>query len=290
MFKKFIGATIVAFASLCMTACGQMVEVPQAHVGKIKTKQGLKEGTISPSKFRLEWCWAYCDDLIVLDVSDSKYIESFETYMPKDELMLKYKVSLMLTVDPAKYDFVFQNVPAQDSTSDTQLVPLQTVYQRYAEQRLETVIPQIIAGFDIATIASNREQINAHMKEVLAKELKGTPFIAKHIGVTDIVFPDIITRAKELAAERREKEDQLVAEQKLAMIEIENQRLREEANREVELMKAETKQKVAQKMLTPEYLELVKYETLQEFAKSDNKVIVPTELLDSLAVQMEMSK
>jgi hypothetical protein len=38
MFKKFIGATIVAFASLCMTACGQMVEVPQAHVGKIKTR------------------------------------------------------------------------------------------------------------------------------------------------------------------------------------------------------------------------------------------------------------
>ena len=37
---------------LMLGSCGKRVEVPTAHVGKVKTAQGLQEGLKNPSSFR----------------------------------------------------------------------------------------------------------------------------------------------------------------------------------------------------------------------------------------------
>ena len=55
--------------------------------------------------------------------------------------------------------------------------------------------------------------------------------------------------------------------------------------REVEIQKAKTKALIAKQLMTPQYETLLKYETLQAMAQSSNKVIVPTEMLDGIAVQ-----
>jgi len=69
-----------------LTACGDKVEVPPAHVGKILTKNGYAPETIPPSKFRLPACWAYCDKLVLLQAADQGFKESMEVFMPKDSL------------------------------------------------------------------------------------------------------------------------------------------------------------------------------------------------------------
>jgi hypothetical protein len=60
--------------------------------------------------------------------------------------------------------------------------------------------------------------------------------------------------------------------------------------RTLEIQKAETRALIANKLMTPEYESLMKFETLQKFAESDNKVFLPTEMLDSIAAQGMLSK
>ena len=49
---KLIQLFAVVLFALFLTACGQRVEVPPAHVAKIMTKDGYQEGVIGTSKFR----------------------------------------------------------------------------------------------------------------------------------------------------------------------------------------------------------------------------------------------
>jgi predicted small lipoprotein YifL len=68
LLKKHKTSLAAVAAAFVLGACGQKVEVPPAHVGKIMTKDGYQESLIPTSKFRLgsaghtviDWsCWMY---------------------------------------------------------------------------------------------------------------------------------------------------------------------------------------------------------------------------------------
>ena len=107
---KFKSAIAVTVAALTLAACGDRVEVPPAHVAKIMTKDGYKADTIGTSKFRLEWCWAYCDKLVLLDASDQAVSEKMELFMPQDKLNMAFDLRLTLVVNPSKYEELFARV------------------------------------------------------------------------------------------------------------------------------------------------------------------------------------
>lgn len=286
--NKFTKGIVTLGMVIGLAACGRPVEIPPAHVGKIQTKDGMTDNVREPSKFRLDKCWAYCDKLVTLDVSDQRYQESFKTFMPKDDLELSYAVTMTMAIDPNKYDFIFDNVPAKQLDDQLAIIEQMNVYKRYAESKVETILPEIVAEFKIAEIASDRGKVNDFIKSRLNKELSSTPFVLKHVGLTQVDYPEIITKAKENAAERREQEQQILAQRTLDLMKIETEKEVEKQRREVELMKAKTKALIAKEMMTKEYETLLKYETLDAMAKSTNKVIVPTEMLDGLAVQNQV--
>ena len=287
MKKIFKGIVTVGLVTL-LSACGKPVEIAPAHVGKIQTKNGMTDEVRLPSKFRLDKCWAYCDKLITLDVSDSRYVESFKTFMPKDDLELTYAVTMTMAIDPNKYDFIFDNVPAINVEDQLSGIRQSDVYKRYAESKIETVLPEIVAEFKISEIASDRSKVNDFIKKRLNKELESTPFVLKHVGLTQVDYPKIITEAKENAAQRREQEQQILAQRQLDLMAIQTEKEVETQKREVELLKAKTKALIAKEMMTKEYETLLKYETLNKLAESQNKVFVPTEMLDGIAVQNQI--
>lgn len=284
-FTKIL--SVLGLVSL-LAGCGRPVEIPPAYVGKIQTENGMTDSVRNPSKFRLDKCWAYCDKLLTLDVSDQRYQENFKTFMPKDDLELTYAVTMTMAIDPKKYDFIFDNVPATQLDDQLAVIKQESVYKRYAESKVETILPEIVSEFKISEIASDRGKVNQFIKARLNKELSSTPFVLKHVGLTQVDYPVIITKAKENAAERREQEQQILAQRKLDLMKIQTSKEVEKQRREVELMKAKTKSLIAKEMMTKEYETLLKYETLDAMAKSSNKVIVPTEMLDGLAVQNQV--
>ena len=289
--KRIVTAAIIFGSSVMLAGCGATsVEIPSGHVGKIQTKDGFQDGVRHASKFRLDRCTRYCDRLVTLDVSDSQYTLQFKTYMPKDQLHMGYMVKMTMGVKPSSYEQVFSNIPFDSHTDQFGNIPQKTVFNRYAKPVLETDIPGMLSNFSIGQIQSDRSKVNGFMKSKMNEALADTPFIVKHVGLTNIEYPEIITRAKERAAERKENEEVIKQQRELDLLQIETDLLVDMKRRKLEIQKAETRALIANKLMTPEYASLMKYETLQKFAESDNKVFIPTEMLDSIAAQGMLSK
>lgn len=285
--KKYL---LMLAAVIGLAGCGTAVEVPTSYVGKVQTTKGFQDGVIQPSKFRLDKCWTYCDKLVLLEASDQVFNREFKTFMPKDKLNLTYGVSMTLAIDPKEYDQIFSIIPAQSQEDQLAVIRLADVYDRTASTKINTLMPQILTKFTIAEIASNRDRVNEFVQSELQKKLKGTPFIVKVAGLTNVDYPKIITDAQENAAKRKENEDQVLAQRNLDLLQIQTDKEVETQRRELEMMKASTTAMVADKMFSQNYLKLRQLEVLEKLAQSENKVFVPTEMLDSIAVQNMVTK
>lgn len=115
--------SLVVFIMVSGVFLGEKAEVPPAHVGKILTKNGYKPSTVPPSKFRLEACWAYCDRLVLLEVSDKGLAEKFKLFMPKDQLNMEFEVRMTVSVDSTKIDNIFDRIPPENSK-----IPFHKIY------------------------------------------------------------------------------------------------------------------------------------------------------------------
>ena len=88
--KTLFKFSLFALLAAGLVACGERVQVPPASYGKIVTPNGYKPELIPPSVFRLTPCitpGAICEQLLVIEASDTKIVETFRVYMPKDELV-----------------------------------------------------------------------------------------------------------------------------------------------------------------------------------------------------------
>lgn len=241
---KIIKTGLLAAMVTMTTACGQMVEVGPAEVGKIMTKDGYQEGTIGTSKFRLPWCWAYCDKLVKLDVSDQKVTESMNIFMPEDKLKMDVTVQATISLSPAKTESLFGTITPVNSSGwgDDQMamIPLLKVYQTYAQNLILTQTREYLTKYTIAEVSSSLDTINAELRDILTKELNGkTPFIIRSLGIVDIKYPNIITDAQENAAKRREQIQQEEAQLEISKVSLERELQEARLQRQIDFEKAQ---------------------------------------------------
>ncbi|MDR0216117.1 MAG: Band 7 protein, partial [Comamonas sp.] len=153
-----------AAAALVLTACGQKVEVPPAHLGKIMTKDGYQEALIPTSKFRLGMCWAYCDRLVLLDVSDKAYEEAMTIFIPEDKLNLDVSIRATLSINSKKTAELFNAVAPTEVSGDVSTIANEQVYRTYASQIIQSEVREYLSKLSIGEIASSNEKINADLR------------------------------------------------------------------------------------------------------------------------------
>lgn len=290
---KLLKFTAIAAAALALTACGEKVEIPAASIGKVMTANGYKEGTIATSKFRLEPCWVYCDKLVILDVSDQTVIEKMVLLMPQDKLNMTFDLRLTLMVKPEAYDELFNRIPPSEN-GDVDAIPLKRAYETYAQQIIRAESRELLSKYTIAEIASSREAINAELSAALSKSIaKKTPFMVRYAGLGDLQYPEIIVKAQENAAERRESIQKEEAQLEISKVQLARQLQEQELQRKVDVEKARAEAEVAaiqSKALTPEYLAYRQIQVMEKLAESENKVFIPSKMLDSIAGQAMLGR
>lgn len=246
--KKFMTGVIMAVA-LILTGCGERVEVPPANVGKIMTKDGYQENLIPTSKFRLPACLAYCDRLVLLDVSDNSYSESLTIFIPEDKLNLGVTLRTTLSVNSRKSEELFAALTPTSIEGSTSQIVNRTIYNTYASQIIQAEVREYLSQYSIAEIASSNEKVNSDIRERLSKVLsERTPFSVRYIGLTNIEYPKIITDAQEAAAERREAVQQEQAQLEISKVKLERELQEARLSRAIEKEKAET-EAIAQRLL-----------------------------------------
>ncbi len=239
---------IAAVFSL-LAACGQRVEVPPAHVGKIMTKDGYQENLIPTSKFRLDQCWGYCDRLVVMDIADKAYSENLSIFIPEDQLNLGVTVQATLSINPKKTEELFKSISPKEETDQLSVIENQKIYQTYASQIIQKEVREYLSKFSISQIASSNEKINAELSTRLSEIIGArTPFSVRFVGITGLKYPEIITKAQEAAAERREAIQQEEAQAKVTEVKLTAQLQEARLQRNIEKEKAET-EALAQRVL-----------------------------------------
>lgn len=242
--KKIFALLFASVMALSLTACrGELVEVPPAHVGKIMTKDGYREGVIGTSKFRLDVCFNYCDKLVLLPVADQANIETLEIFMPQDKLKLKVNLRTNLTItDKKQMDALFNSIAPTESEESQKVARIgrDIVYKTYAQQIIQTEAREYLSQFTIAEVASSMEKVNADLSARLSKAIKErTPFNVRYVGITGIEYPAIITEAQENAAKRREMIEQENAQKQVDQVRLERQLNEAQLQRKIDVEKAE---------------------------------------------------
>lgn len=258
--KRFISAALIAISAIMMASCGQKVEVPPAHVGKIMTKNGYQEGTIGTSKFRLDPCFTYCDKLVTLDQSDKTKAEPLTILMPEDKLNIQVSVQSTLSVNPKKVDALFNTIPPiTPEGSDVAKIDWDTIYKTYAQQIIQSETREILSKYSIAHVASNMDAVTAQLRNHLGKVIEQrTPFTVRYVGLANIKYPDIITKAQEGAAQRREQIQQEEAQLQISKVKLERELQEARLTRQIEFEKAQTEAaafKTQAASITPEVLQ-----------------------------------
>lgn len=277
-----------------ITACGKHVEVPPAHVGKIMTKDGYQENLIPTSKFRLPWCWAYCDRLVLLDISDRAFNEGLHIFIPKDKLNLSVDVRTTLTINQSKTEELFNAIPpSADENDHLSKIELQRIYQTYAQQIVMTETREYLSQFSIAEIASSMETINNELRHRLTQSLaERTPFAVRYVGITKVGYPEIITEAQENAAKRREQIQQEEAQLEISKVTLERELQEARLRRQIEKEKAETEaeaQRIQSQTIDSKVLELRKLENESKWIEKWNGNL-PTTVMGDAVPMVNLSK
>ena len=240
-FKRIASILAVAAGALLVSACGQKVEIPPAHVGKIMTKDGYQETLIPTSKIRLDKCWAYCDRLVMLDIADKAYKEELNIFIPEDQLNLGVTVKATLSINPKKTNELFNSVSPKEINGDVSIIEAERIYQTYASQIIQKEVREMLSKYSISQIASSNEKINSDLSVRLNDVLsKNTPYNVRFVGLTGLQYPKIITDAQEAAAERREAIQKEEAQTKVSEAQLERQLKEARLSRAIEKEKAET--------------------------------------------------
>jgi hypothetical protein len=282
--KKNIITLLIA--TTLLTACGERVKVPPAHVGKVLTKSGYQEGFVNPSQFRLEACMAYCDKLVLLKASDGSVTESMELFMPKDQLNMTFAISATVRIERNEKTIndIFDRVPAEQVNNDegdnVSIITLNRVYEIYAQQKLKSIARSLLASYSINDIASNRSMVENELIAKLQTMFEGTPLRLVQVSLSDVQFPEIITKAKIASKEREVAIEQAKNEKLVSMVKAEAELELAKKDRLVRLERARTikeENELTAASVSDKYLEYKKLEVMEEIAKSGKAIYMPME-------------
>ncbi len=284
---KKICITLLVVSALFLIGCGSKVEIPPAHVGKILTKNGFAPDTLTPSKFRLEPCWAYCDSLVLLEVSDSSLNEQLTVFMPKDKLNITVDIRGTFSIpNVAKtINVLFDRVPASGD-GITKKINASKIYGIYGRQAVRGIVRSEITKYTIQDVLANRTAIGENIHAAIAKKLKdtSTPLNISRFELANVQPPKVIVKAQEAAKEREIDIQKAEANAQVQLVEAKLALEVAKKNRLVEREKAEAiaeQNQIAAKSITPQVLAYKKLETAVEIytalAKSNNVIIIPAD-------------
>lgn len=284
----------VIFILLCcfgLAACGERVEVPPAHIGKILTKNGYAPDTVPPSKFRLPVCFAYCDKLVVLEASDQGFREQMVLFMPKDRLNITVDIRGTMSIpgDQKTVDALFSRLPASGKgTSDYHaIITARNVYNTYGAQGLRGIVRSELVKYTIGEVLQNREAIGGVIHQAIEDKLKAThtPLLISRFELANVQPPAVIVQAQEKAKEREIAIQQAEADAKVEIVKADRDL---DIARKVRLVEKEKalaiaeQNHIAAKSITPQLLMYRRLEvaerTLLAMAKSENVILLPADM------------
>jgi regulator of protease activity HflC (stomatin/prohibitin superfamily) len=271
---------LLTIFALTLCSCGARVEVPTAHVGKIKTEAGLEEGLKYPSSFRLPASLVVKNELVLVETSHFSVDEKIQLFMPKDQLNLTFDIRATMFIDPERSEELFARLTARQTDQDrVLLIPATTVYETYGSQLVRSKVRTVLSEYTIAEIMAKRETINDELAKAMTDLFSGKkyPIGVIQFGLADIQYPEIIIKAQELAKEREVQIQTAEAQKAVQLKEAEAALEVARKQQEIDLVEAETQVLVEQKIseaVSEAFVTQRALKVLDKMADNPNKTFI----------------
>lgn len=265
--------------TLLFSSCGKRVEVPTAHVGKIKTANGLEEGLKYPSSFRLPFSVLAKNELVLVETSHFPIKETIKLFMPKDKLNLTFDIRGTMYISPEQSEELFDRMTAEHAGGRVLVISSKKVYTTYGQQLIRSKVRSIVSRYSIPELMDRRETINEELAREIQELFNGKqyPLGVIQFGLADIQYPAVIVKAQELAKERQVAIETAEAQKQVQLKEAEAALEVAKKQQEIDLLEAETQVLVEQKLseaVNAAFIQQRALKVLDKMAVNPNKTII----------------
>lgn len=283
--KKNILLTIL---SISLFGCN--ARIPPGHVGMKIGLDGMREKEVLPTG--LHPCFGR-DRMVVIELAEETTSEELSILCADDlnfSFDLKVRSKLRASNPEAMANLLTiqgKNInwnPEGDFSSACNVGVLgrDFLYMTYVKPQARSIARDVVSKYETTQIRENREAIQGEIQKRLTKALEGTPMEVTMIATSNFDYPEVITKAveKKRAREIAIKEEE--AKQRMEMLRAENRQKIAEKMKTVRVAEAEAEaayNKITGQSLTNEYLKLREIEAQQRFydniGKNDKVIMVP---------------
>lgn len=297
MKKRFI----IGIISLCFifsfSGCGFFSEkVPPGYVGMIMKPGGLTGEVLLPGSHS---CFGR-DRMVLIPTNEMTTTEKLSV-LCADDLNFKFDLKLRTRLKKSASKEMLDVLNRQGANikwdGDRGVLPINKLYQTYVSPAARPIARGTVSKYQTTQIRDAREAITKSIQQQLMQALKGTPMEVTLVATSNFDYPDVITKAVEAKREKEVFIQQEKAQQAIELLKADNRLRIAEKMKAVRAAEAEADAVTIQilgKSLTPSYLELKKIErdlALYNRVQQGDKVIVTNgNLVSPLVGTMSVNK
>jgi len=232
--KRFIA--FMLFAGVCLMSVGGCNDkVNQGEIGRVKTTSGWNsEEAIGPGHHS---CYGR-DTMYKADASEKAYTENLSILVGgKVNLKISVTVRCGINIEDKKAAAkVFDKVKADGDD----FISHKSLYDTYVKLVLQSApMKEIGSKPDVESVIADIPAIEENVRKKVTDAVSGTPMRILALEFTNYDWPEVITNAQEKLAEMKLSEETEAAKVRAELRRAEGQLKVEEANKLIELKKAE---------------------------------------------------
>jgi len=226
--KRFVSFAIVATYMFFVMGCSERV-LP-GYIGMVMQPEGLTGVVLQPGNHT---CYNR-DRLALIEMVEVTKTEKVSV-LCTDDLNMKFDLKIrsrLKTQDEKSVMSVLnrQGSKIQWNNSSVGILPFESLYVTYIQGPARSIARGIVSKYETTAIRGARKAIEKAIAEELLTAVEGTPVEVTMVVTSNLDYPDVITKAME---KKRTRE-----------IEIQE----EKAKQAMELLKADNRLKVANKL------------------------------------------
>jgi hypothetical protein len=224
---KAVGLLAVLVIFAMSSGCTQ--RVPPGYIGMVMKPGGLTGEILAPGNHT---CYGR-DKMVLVEMAEITYTEKLKV-LCKDDLNMSFDLKVRARLRTSAGKDILAVLNRQGSSiqwkGDTGVLGFGNLYATYVKGPARSLARGHISKYQTTDIRADRKAIEKAIKTDVLKASKGTPIEITMVVTSNLDYPEVITRAMESKREREIK----IGE--------------ERAKQAMELLKADNRLKVAQKM------------------------------------------
>lgn len=279
---------ILIVASLFLSGC-TWDRIPPAHKGKLLTGSGYQEEVLDPGR-QFRWTW---QTLVLLDTSTNTFTEPM-TVILADRLELSFDVKFRARIqaEDAVINSMFNTITVDRKSP---VVPLNRVYRTFGQMIVQNQSRAVLNKYTSHEVFVNYARISQELADAIGPALAHTPLMLEDVVIGNIKFPDVVTRAVEVAKERELDIERERAQNEIEMLRRQNEQRLAEAEYETRLTRARTirdENRMIAEGISPDLLQWRSLEIQEKFAEASsrggNQTFIPIEALGNTGAHVRM--